>query len=190
MALPRLKPECCRATVPSGAFGGEPISLLFPLSGSHTHPSAHDPLSPSSKPAVLGPVLLPLPSLSSVFMNHCDYLGSPQRLQEILPYFKDRWLPILIPSNTLSPLCHVNWHTYRFWVLGHGHLWWGRCQALFCLPHCPNTQEVRALLSLIGLLLSMTHRMLELHVCLDVIGLTHSIIYCSIIYNNGRLGVP
>lgn len=48
-------------------------------------------------------LVLLLPSLSSAFMNHCDYLGSPQRLQEILPYFKDRWLPILIPSNTLIP---------------------------------------------------------------------------------------
>lgn len=42
---------------------------------------------------------------------------------------------------------------------------------------------------LIGLFLSKIHRMLELHICLDIISLMYKGIYYSIIYSDGRLEI-
>lgn len=70
-------------------------SLCFPACRLHQHSLVHGPLSPSSKPAVSGRVLLTLPPLwfplpipSSIFKDPGDCIGSTQIIQSNIPVLK------------------------------------------------------------------------------------------------------
>lgn len=85
MSLTGLKISVFRAAFLS--IGSRPgsVSLCFPACRIHQHSLVHGPLSPSSKPAMSGHVLLTLPPLwfplpipSSIFKDPGDYIGSTQ----------------------------------------------------------------------------------------------------------------
>lgn len=103
MGLPGPKSRCPQGCILFGGSRGECTPLPFPASRDHLLPLARGflplPRQPPASPILL--LLPPLSRLSSMLKDPCNYVGTPQKVQDKLCMLKsadEQPSPHLLPS--------------------------------------------------------------------------------------------